>query len=150
MPRLSSRDLNSAPAPGTERSIPSTTTSTRCLCLSCSANFSIGSVRRAAKITFAFRSARSVANSIPKPLDAPVTNAHLPSISFIQPQGLRRLGPPNAQRGRFNDQHLSRSRSRNLGDVLDATPLGRYQEQRSVIHASEHASEADPVEVDHL
>src|SRR5262249_35125296 len=46
--------------------------------------------------------------------------------------------------------HLSRSRSRNLGDFLDATPLGRYQEQRFGIRASEHASEAPPVEVDHL
>jgi hypothetical protein len=80
---LSTRAFNSAPAPGTERSIPSTTTFTRCRCRSCSANFSIGSVRRAANTRFAFRSASSHANSIPNPLDAPVTSAHLLFTSFI-------------------------------------------------------------------
>src|SRR5262249_17120865 len=40
--------------------------------------------------------------------------------------------------------------SRNLGDVIHATPLGRYQEQRSVVYAPEHASETPAVKVDCL
>jgi hypothetical protein len=45
---------------------------------------------------------------------------------------------------------LSRSRSRNVGDVLHATPLGRYQEQSSVADTPEHASEAAAVKLDGL
>src|SRR5215813_3424371 len=86
MPRVSRRVFNSAPAPASDRSILSTTTSTRCFCRNCSANLSIGSVRRAAKMRFACWSARSVANSTPNPLDAPVTSAHLP-LTLSIPDG---------------------------------------------------------------
>jgi hypothetical protein len=51
------------------------------------------------------------------------------------PSELRILRPSDTWRGRLDGQHLSRSRSRNLGDVLHATPLSRYQKQSSVAHA---------------
>src|SRR5262249_58642667 len=60
------------------------------------------------------------------------------------------LRPSDARRGRLDPQRLSRPRSRNLGDVIHATPLGRYQEQRSVVHAPERASETPAVKVDCL
>src|SRR5262245_52159841 len=60
------------------------------------------------------------------------------------------LRPPGAWCGRLDGQQLSRSRSRNLRDVLHATPLGGDQEQRSPARASEHASETAAVKVDTL
>src|SRR5215467_8646890 len=60
IPRRSRRAFNSAAALGIDRSIPSTTTLTGCFRRSCSANLSIGSVRRAASTRFAFCSARNV------------------------------------------------------------------------------------------
>src|SRR5262249_14499698 len=50
---------------------------------------SSSSVRRAANTRFALRSAKSLANSTPKPLDAPVTRAHFPlTLSINFPHGL--------------------------------------------------------------
>jgi hypothetical protein len=52
--------------------------------------------------------------------------------------------------GRPDGQQLSRSRSRNLGDLLHATPLGGHHERRSPVRASQHASEAAAVNLDGL
>src|SRR5882672_2791547 len=60
------------------------------------------------------------------------------------------LWPPDARRGPLDCQDLSRSRPRNFGDVLHATPLSRYHEQRSAVHAPEHAGETAAVKVDCL
>src|SRR5215831_12810733 len=76
-PRASRRDLSSDPAPCRARSMPSIAISTECSCRSSPARRSIGSVRRAARTRFDLRVARSFANWMPKPLDAPVINDHL-------------------------------------------------------------------------
>src|SRR5262245_33207231 len=60
------------------------------------------------------------------------------------------LRPPDAGCRRFEGEDLPCSRSHNLGDLLHATPLGGYHEQRAPGVASEHASEAASVEVDRL
>src|SRR5215831_6113173 len=61
-----------------------------------------------------------------------------------------RLRPPDARRGRFDGQHLSGSRSRNLRNVLHAAPLGRYQEQSVFARPSEGTGETAAVTVDCL
>ena len=58
------------------------------------------------------------------------------------------LGPTGARCGRLNGQHLARSYR--VTRVRRTTPCVRHQEQRSIVHASEHASEAAAVEVDRL
>jgi hypothetical protein len=63
---------------------------------------------------------------------------------------VRILRPSDAWCGRLDAQHLSCPFSRNLSDVLHAPPLSRYNEQRALILASEHASEAAAVKVDRL
>ena len=58
------------------------------------------------------------------------------------------LGPTDAGCGRLNGQHLARSCR--VSHVRRTTPFVRHQEQRSVVHAPEHASEAAAVKVDRL
>jgi hypothetical protein len=54
----------------------------------------MGSVRRATSTRFAFRSASSLANWTPNPLDAPVTIAHLLfKFSMYRLPGFRALAP---------------------------------------------------------
>src|SRR5262245_501684 len=79
--------------------------------------------------------------------ESPKTVITLPPANAWATMHLR---PPGAWRGRLEGQHLPSSCLCHLGYVLHATPLGRYQEQRSVVRAPEHASEAPPVKVDRL
>src|SRR5262245_45023649 len=61
-----------------------------------------------------------------------------------------RLGPTDSRRGCLDSEYLSGPRSCNLGDLLHPAPLGRDQEQRSVLQAPEHTSKATPVKCDCL
>ncbi len=58
------------------------------------------------------------------------------------------LRPTGAWCGCLNGQHLARSCR--VSRVRRTTPFVRHQEQRSVVHAPEHASEAAAVKVDRL
>src|SRR5262245_33577111 len=60
------------------------------------------------------------------------------------------LRPSNVQRGCLDGQHLSRACLRNLGNLIHATPLRRYHEQRFLAWATQNASEAAAVEADCL
>src|SRR5947209_7344822 len=60
------------------------------------------------------------------------------------------LRPPDAGSGRLGGQDSSCPRLGNLGDLLHATPLGRHDEQRSLVCASEHASKAAAINCDRL
>src|SRR5206468_12575665 len=60
------------------------------------------------------------------------------------------LRPADARRGRGDGQDLSCSRLCDLGDLLNAPPLGRYEKQRALTRAPEHAGEAAAVKVDRL
>src|SRR5438132_12747298 len=60
------------------------------------------------------------------------------------------LRPPDAGCRCLVGQDSSFPRLGNLGDLLHATPLGRHDEQRSLVYASEHASEAAAINADGL
>jgi len=60
------------------------------------------------------------------------------------------LRPAGARRRRGDGQDLSCSRLCDLGDLLHAPPLGRYEKQRALTRAPEHAGEAAAVKVDRL
>jgi len=58
------------------------------------------------------------------------------------------LWPAHAWRGRLHGQHLTCPPP--VGHACGTAPLGRHQEQRSPISASEHAGEAASIEIDRL
>src|SRR5215470_10613681 len=112
IPLRSRRDFKSAAASGFDKSMPSTATLTALFLRRFSASVSIGWVRRATSTRLKFFSARSLANSVPNPLDAPVTSAHLPAaFSIVVLDSLiRHLLDAQVQQEQKNPAQVERTR----------------------------------------
>src|SRR5262245_13567672 len=79
-----------------------------------------------------------------------VSSVQIAVVSFFAWYPNWFLWPPGTWSGRFDGDHLSGSRSRNLWNFIHATPLRCYYEQRFLVGAAEHAREAAAINIDCL